>query len=181
MNSAQAARHYALALYEAARDAGKLREVELDMKALSLLCDKMPEVVAWCRDGPVHEESAPAFVRLAFVPYVGPLTARMLVLAAESRLEIIPWLPQAFEKIATTESEKVSVILESAGAPDSELVTRVKQAIEARTGKPAVVTVVTDPSLLAGFRVFWSDRLIDLSARGRWEALRSRLKAGGLR
>ncbi len=174
------AQHYALALLEAARDTRKVSEVEQDMKVLSRLLAEVPGVSTWCRQGRVHHKTGLTFVRTVFLPYVGALTARALLLAADYRLEVIPELPSAFETVIG-EGEFVCIKLEAAHVPDTELVQQVKETLEARTGKPAIVKVTIVPDLLAGFRVFWNDRMIDLSARGRWQALRTRLKTGGLR
>ncbi len=172
--------HYALALYQVAQDAGKVPEVEHDMKVLARVFAEVPAIAAWCREPHSHEADLP-FIRIAFLPYVGSLTARALLLVAENRrLEVIAELPFAFETVIA-EGKKVRIKLEAAREPEADLLQQVKDALEIRTGRLVVVEVTIAPELLAGFRVFWNDRMVDLSARGRWQALRSRLKAGGER
>jgi len=176
----QVARRYARALYEAAIESGELSAVEKDMTVLSRLFAELPEVPAWCRQDAGHAASAGAFVRTAFLPYVGGLTGRTLVLAAQhNRLAVLPLLPRAFEAAADAGRGTVRVRLEAAQPPDAELVSLVAAGVSARTGKLAVVEPLTAPELVAGFRLFWNDRLIDRSALGRLRALRSRAFGGG--
>lgn len=180
MSPSQVARRYARALYEAAVDADALPAVQDDMTVLSNLFSQLPQVLAWCKQGHGHAASAVAFVRTAFLPSVGPLTGRTLLLAAEfDRLEALPLLPPAFEAETDEHGDTVRVTLESAQPADADLVALLQASLKARTGRTAVFSAVVVPELVAGFRVLWNDRLIDRTARGRLRALRSRLSEGG--
>jgi F-type H+-transporting ATPase subunit delta len=174
----QIARRYARALHETARETGQLAEVERDLAWLSGLLLDLPEVLAWCRAGHSHAAAALPFVRTAFLPSVGTLTARTLLAAAEhGRLEVVPLLPAAFEAASVAAGGPVRIRLETAHTPEPELLSRLSNSWALRTGRPVVFTAAVVPELVGGFRLLWNDRLLDRSARGRLRALRSRLTA----
>ena len=176
MSLPQVARRYARALFETARDADDLASTGQDMETLAALFASLPEVLAWCRAGAVHRGTAVLFVRTAFLPYVGERTGTVLLLAAQNgRLEILPLLPLAFGAVADQEGPGLRLLLETAQTPEPGLVEQVAGHWSAITGRQAQVTVSVVPELVAGFRVFWRDRLADRSAKGRLHGLRSQL------
>jgi F-type H+-transporting ATPase subunit delta len=179
MSLPQIARRYAKALREAAHESGGLQQAAQDMAVLAEIFEKVPGVLKWCREGEAHTASAAEFVQTAFVPLVSRLTAHTLSLAAANgRLAVLPLLPSAFAAEADS-NEAVTVRLETAQSADDDLIDLVKQHVAERSGRSVVVTTFVVPSLIAGFRAFWRDRLWDGSAEGRLAALDRRLTSRG--
>ncbi len=176
MSLPQIVRRYALALFEVAKERSAVAEVETDMEALNKIFREMPQVRDWCREGRLHFASAETFVSTAFLPFVGPLTATTLELAARhDRLAVIPLLPEALRILADRASSKVRVVLETVQKPERELVDRIAVAMTQRTGKFAVVTNRVRPELIGGFRILWNDSVIDLTAKEKLRRLRTLL------
>ena len=172
----QIARRYAEALYEVAGEAGQLAEVEKDMTTLLRLFDAMPEVLSWCRSGRAPTPSAGPFVKTAFVPYVGPLTASTLEVAARhDRLAALPLLPAAFQAVAEGRGQVVRVTLETTQEPDGAFLSLVQEEMTRRTGKRVLLTRQLVPELIAGFRILWNHRMLDGTARERLRRLSGRL------
>jgi F-type H+-transporting ATPase subunit delta len=165
---------YARALYEAASESGRGRETAADMLALRKILSDVPGVKGYCLDERPNRDSDVVFVETAFAPYVGGLTRRMLRAAAENgRIGAVPLIPEAYRTVSESGSGKLTVVLETSFEPDAELLRLVNERMRKRTALDVDLRSRVVPSLLAGLRVVWGNRVIDLSAAGRLRSMRS--------
>jgi len=172
----QVVRHYADALYQIAEETNAVPAVQKDMDTLAKTLREIPEVLAWCQKGNAHPGSGERFVEAAFVPLVGRLTGNTLRLVARhDRLAAIPFFPQAFQAVVDKNTRTVRVTLETVQEPDQTLVDEVRAAMASRTGRQVALVHRVDPELVAGFRVLWDDRMLDLTARARLRNLKTQL------
>jgi F-type H+-transporting ATPase subunit delta len=167
---------YATALYELAREKNVAADVDRDVERVGReLGDD--QVTAYFGDArvPMSEKRA----RLdAFAKSVHPLTANFLSLLADKhRLELLPELARAYRRSLLREQGVVEGVVESPRRlPDDELA-EIASALGRRLNKQVVLENRVEPGVLAGARVVVDNRMLDASAAGRLEALRSKLLA----
>lgn len=176
MNGTGVALRYATALYEVADESGEGDAVARDMVTLRTIFGEVPGLTAYCGRAGVTLDDAVAMTQTAFVPYVSEITAQTLLTAVRNgRLEALPLLAAAYDRVAASRSEALSVTLETAVPASDETISVVEARMRERTGKPVAVRARVVPEILAGMRVRWMDRVIDLSAATRVKRLRSYL------
>ncbi len=174
-----AAKRYAQAAFELARDRDELEMWENDLGALA---DALaaPEAVDFVVSRQVAVEAKEAFLlRAAGEP--SPLVWNLVrLLASKGRLALLPQMVEQFQ----------TLLDEHRGIAHAEVVTAVPMSDEERealasrlselTGKQVLVETQEDPEILGGMIALIGDRLIDGSTRSKLLALKRRL-AGATR
>lgn len=167
---------YARTLWELSVSDTEKAEIESDMLRLKEIFEKIPGLEARCRSGRDGRKTAEELVRLAFVPYVGERLGKLLrLMASNNRYGAIPFLPSAWEDLALSHSEIVTVKMEYASNPSEELLETLKKMMEKRLERAVRFKLLSVPSLMGGFRLSWNNRLIDASLAGRVRVLRQAL------
>lgn len=114
-------------------------------------------------------------------PHLQTLTYNFLrLLLDRRRLEVLRELPAAFHALVLRERGAVEGIVESARELDAAELAGLETAVGAKLGKQVRLQTRVQPELLAGVRVFVDNKLVDFSAAGRLEGLRSKLLAARL-
>lgn len=165
---------YATALFELARDKSASAEVERDvMVAGEALAD--PQVASFFEGADVPLDKKRARLEQLGVQ-LHPLVRNLLLLLADKgRLTVLPQLAEAYRRCVYAERGIVEGVVESPRPlPDAEL-KALEAALGARLSKEVRLKGRVQPELLAGARVVVDNRLLDASAQGRLEALRTRL------
>jgi F-type H+-transporting ATPase subunit delta len=176
VNGVFVARRYARALYEAAESRGELESAATDMEAVERIMTEVPGVRGYCLEPHAGRAEELRFVETALLPYLEAMAAEMVRTAVRNgRIAALPFIPEAFREIRERASGTVRVLLETAHEPGPELLRRIGRRMEERLGRPVSVESAVDAGLLAGIRVSWDHRVIDLSAAGRLRGLRARL------
>lgn len=179
MKVGSVAARYANALFELARERGVLEAVQRDIGTLAAMLAS-PEQSSWLFDARVpHEKKREQLERLASGFHV--FTANFLrLLSDKRRLEVLRELPEAFKRIALADRGAVEGVVESPRALGAGEMAELTSAIGALLGKEVLLESRLAPELLAGARVLVDNRMIDFSAQGRLEQLRSKLAAARL-
>lgn len=168
---------YALALLETAEKAGSLEVLREDMEVIDKLLKEVPSIRRFCLD--LHSSRAVEFefVKIALIPYVEELTARLILTIVENgRLAAIPFIPTAVRELLEQKEDIVTVVMETANEPDEDIVDLVKSIMSERTTKKVLLQIKIVPWLLGGFRILWQNRMIDMSVRYRLKKVRALLK-----
>ena len=170
---------YAGALFELAREAGALDAVQRDTDFLgNEVADD--SVRSFLFDSRVEQEKKSALLA-RFGAHLHPLTFNLLrLLAKKRRLDVLLDLRDAFRQRVMEERGAVEGVVESARPLGAAEQAELAVAIGARLGKEVVLENRVVPDLLAGVRVIVSNRMIDCSARGRLDGLRTQLMAARL-
>ena len=172
---------YALALFELARDAKAIPQVEASLGAVR-------DALAQCGDfaalttSPLVSRGAAARAMLAAADQIGvdPTTRSFLgVLAENRRLAALPQIMRAFRQLASRHRGEVSAEVTSAHPLSGDQLTELKQQLRLRVGREVAVEAEVDPALLGGLVVRIGSQMIDSSIRTRLNALGSAMKAGG--
>ena len=99
----------------------------------------------------------------------------MQVLLDADRIQLAPEVAELFEREKTKSEGVVDVTVVSAFPIEPEQQTKISDAIRARTGKDCEIRSEQDESLIGGAVVRVGDSVIDLSLKGRLQALNQRL------
>ncbi len=170
-------KRYARALFESARESGNLESVKADIEFLEQLLESAPEIRAYCLKSHRDLQKEQEFVKTAFIPYVSSLTGRMLALMGENgRLGGIPFLAEAFAMEEAEASETRLLEIEAPRELSSRELQDIEEKMRKRTGGEILSRMVINPSLLGGIRLTWENRTLDLSLKGRIQALKTKLR-----
>ncbi len=171
-----AARRYARALFEAAREGQALEAVAADMALLGeVLRDS--NAAAALSDPRVDDARKLQMLQKGLGDALHALTSSLLsVLARRKRLTVLPELPAAFTLLLDEHEGRMRGTLEPAREIDAESWAQLEGALSASTGKRVSLEARIDENLLGGVRVTLAGTRYDGSARGRLEMLRQRLE-----
>lgn len=165
---------YATALFELAREKNALTAVASDVDRIgSELGD--PKVSGFLFDARVPDsEKRRALDALA--SSCSPLTAQFLgLLADKGRLDVLRDLRAAFRGFLLAERNATEGVVESARPLGASELSGLAASLGAVLGKTVELENRVRPELLAGVRVFVDNKLIDHSATGRLDRLRTRM------
>jgi F-type H+-transporting ATPase subunit delta len=170
-----AARVYAEALYAAARDAGRTREVDSDLKALIAgLGGNRPLVQALAN--PAIPGDAKKRVLMKLLADSDPLVRNAaLVLTDRGRLPLVADTVAAYGELTAAEDRILTVEVTTAVALDDAQVDDLRQRVSAAVGHDANVVATVDPAIIGGLVLSARGVLLDASIRRRLEDIRRAL------
>ena len=173
------ATRYANALFQLAREKGQLDAVTRDVAGLStLLADEAKS--RWIFDARVPAKDKRAGIE-ALASGMSELGGNFLRLVADKRrLNLLRELPEAFKRCALLDRGAVEGRVESARPMAAGELAELCVSLGAVLGKQVSLRSSIVPELIAGARVVVDNRLLDLSAQGRLEALRTKLNSARL-
>lgn len=171
---------YAEALFTAARDAGKLKEVNRDLSGFVRSLSESREL-ARALFNPAVPAEAKHRVLGAMTRTGEPLVASTLaVMLDRGRLELLPDVHEAFADRYRREVREMAVTLTTAIPIDDAQAEQVRGKLEAATGHTIDMQRNVDPAILGGVILRVRDTLIDASIRRRFETMRRNLRAARL-
>ncbi len=170
---------WAQALFDLASDKSVLDGVERDVEFLAAEMS-VPEVSAHLFDARVPREVKARRLEL-LKPHILGLTYNFLrLLQDRGRLEVLRDLGEAFKVLSNARHGVAEGVVETPrplGAPELEALSA---ALSSRLGKQVRLETRIVPELIAGVRVFIDNKLLDQSAVGRLERLRTQLQEASL-
>lgn len=172
---------YASALFEVAKEQGKLAAVEADLNGFKQLLNESADLVRFVRS-PVLTEEDQAKALKAILAKVGAtdLTANFLQLLVKNRrLFAVSDMVRAFAALIAREKGQVSAEVASAHPLTPEQMAALKETLKASVGKDVVVNASVDPSLIGGLVVKMGSRMIDSSIRTKLNSLKVAMKGTG--
>jgi ATP synthase F1 delta subunit len=169
---AEAARVYAEALFEVARDKGKLDAIGADL-------DRVADAVAASRDMQVflfspHFTSAEkaAGLRRAVTGADSELVNFLELLIEKHRMPEVFRIRREFDGLWKKENRRIDVTVTSAVELDPAVVARVGEEIERQTGQRVELASRVDGEILGGIVLQVGNMVLDASIRSRLEKLR---------
>jgi len=173
------ATRYANALFQLAREKGQLEAVTRDVASLASLLADEPRS-RWIFDARVPAKDKRERIE-ALAAGMSELGGNFLRLVADKRrLELLRELPEAFKRCVLLDRGAVEGHVESARPMGAGELAELCVSLGAVLGKQVSLRSSVVPELLAGARVVVDNRLLDLSAQGRLEALRTKLNSARL-
>jgi F-type H+-transporting ATPase subunit delta len=172
------AHRYAFALFDLARQEGRLDEVEGDVDRMRALVDESDDLRRLMRS-PVFsaDEQTRALTAVMERAEVGGLTANLVKLAARNRrLFAVPEMLKAFAELLAEHRGEVIAIVTSAEPLSDEQLAALKEALSDKGGGTVKLETRVDPSLIGGLVVRLGSQMIDTSVRTRLQGLRVAMK-----
>jgi F-type H+-transporting ATPase subunit delta len=170
-------RRYAKAIFAIAVDMGNFEILGRELSQLAALWKSSPEL-RQTLENPVFKQSQKRAVLQAVMPRLAParqVQSLALLLLERGRIAILPAVARAFEEMCDDKLGRVRAIVKSAKPLDIASETEVRKALERRTGKKVLMTVVVDPSLIGGVIAQVAGLELDGSVSSRLSAIRQRL------
>ncbi|MEM9013601.1 MAG: F0F1 ATP synthase subunit delta [Pseudomonadota bacterium] len=177
-STAGVAGRYASALFELARDASALENVEQDLKTFSSAIDQSEELKNLLRS-PVYdrEEQRAAIEALAARAGLGELASNFLKLAAQNRrLFAVEKMIHAFNSLLSAHRGEVAAEAISAAPLNDDQTRALRHEIEAMVGKAVNLETRVDPDLLGGLIVKIGSKMIDTSLKTKLNRLKTVMK-----
>jgi F-type H+-transporting ATPase subunit delta len=179
--SSSIAARYAQALFELAKEEGKLAALEADTDTLSDALDTSADLKAMI-NSPVYSraDQAAAITSLADSMGLDGVTKNGLgLMASNRRLFVLPQVVGALrEKIADHKGE-VTAEITSATALSPEQAGSITEVLKSRFGKDIKLNTSVDESLIGGLVVKVGSKMIDTSVRAKLANLQNAMKEVG--
>ena len=170
-----AARVYAKALYQAAAEAGKVQDADVDMKALVAALGESP-VILRALVNPALPPEGKRRILVGLLQGSDPLARNaILVLAEHGRLPLLVDLQVAYSELAADDDQILPVEVTTAVALEQKELDALQERISAAVGRRAELTATVDPALIGGLVLRARNVLVDASVKRRLEELRRAL------
>ena len=172
---AVAQRMYARALFEAAREAGRVDQVAADLAAFAVAMDEVPELRAFLRN-PQIEPAGKASVLEQLSADADELVRNFVRLAAEKgRAGELAEFSHELDALVAQSQNRLAVELTTAHELSEKEASSIVATIEKASGRKVEATRAVDPSLIGGIVLQIGSHRADGSVRGRLERLRHEL------
>ena len=172
---AVAQRMYARALFEAARENGRLEQVAADLAALAGAVQDVPELRSFLAN-PEVDPAGKADALSEIAGDADELVHNFLRLVAEKgRAGELLEMNRELEALVAREENRLSLELTTAYELSDDEATSIVGAIEKASGRKVEATRSVDPDLIGGVVLKVGSFLADGSVRGRLERLRREL------
>jgi len=181
VSEAQVALVYARALFDAAREAGRIEPVRRELgDFVAALAASAP--LRHVLGDPQVDEAAKRRVLAELTRDAEPLVANTLqLLLQKGRLVVVAELSSGLEALAAAEAEVVKVEVTSAVELGQDAEERLTARVAAATGRRVELTKRVDAGVLGGLVVRVGDVIVDGSLRSRIRQLRRRLVTAEVR
>jgi F-type H+-transporting ATPase subunit delta len=168
-------RIYADALFEAAKEKGRLPQVAEELSDFVAAVAEVPQLRAVLRN-PQLDPSAKARVLEDLLGDAEELLRNFLQLTAEKgRIGEIEEIGREFERLMAREERRLTVDLTTAHELSDDEAASIVSQIEDASGRKVEATRSVDPGLIGGIVLRAGSMRVDASVRGRLERLRHEL------
>lgn len=170
-------RIYAKALFDAAKDQGRLERVRTEFAEFAEAVERSPELRNLLRNPQIDARAKQAGLD-AVLADADPAFRNFLRLCAEKgRLGEIAEIRREFERLVAEEERVLEVELTTARALSPDEAADIVRKIEQVSGRRVVARTTVDPSLIGGLVLQAGSFRADASIRGRLASLREELGA----
>jgi F-type H+-transporting ATPase subunit delta len=168
-------RTYALALFQAAKEKGRLAKVREELGDFVAAVDQVPELDALLRN-PQLDPRAKAQALDDVLGGADELVRNFLLLVVEkNRGGQIREIQRELERLIAKEERRLTVELTTAYELSDDEASEIVTQIEKASGRPVDATRDVDPDLIGGIVLQAGSLRVDASVRGRLERLRREL------
>jgi F-type H+-transporting ATPase subunit delta len=172
---AVAHRMYARALYEAARDEGRVDVVRDELLQLATALETTPELEAFLSN-PQLDPPAKASVLDEVTTGADPIVRNFVrVVASKGRAGQLRPIAEEFASIVDREQGRLAVELTTAYDLDDAETEAIVRHVEQASGRTVEATRSVDPDLIGGLILQAGSLRVDASVRGRLDRLRREL------
>ncbi|MBQ6230709.1 MAG: F0F1 ATP synthase subunit delta [Eubacterium sp.] len=171
---------YGEALFEAARDKGRLQDIYEEAGAVIIGLDDNPELVSILENPSIDSEQKEALLKNVFDGRVDELIRNTLVMAVEKgHSRYLTKILKVFVKNARKElgigEASVKTAFELSDEQKKQIETKIKDTAKF---KEVIINYKVDKSLIGGMIIKIGDRVVDSSISNQLESLRKSLMKG---
>ena len=172
---------YAGALFELAKEASKIPEVEADLVKFQGLLDMSPDLRQMVKSPVISaDDQGKALSAILAKAGIGGLAANFFkLITANRRLFAAPGMLQGFQALAAKARGEMTAEVTSAVALNDAQVAALKDQLKVSVGKAVALNTKVDPALLGGLVVKVGSRMIDSSLRTKLQNLKVSLSGTG--
>ena len=175
---ASLAGRYATALFELARDEGRLEAVGASLDSLNQALAESPDLRT-LTTSPLtsRDEALRTIAAVAGSMKLDPITTKFLgVLAQNRRLAKLSDIVRAFGQLAAAHRGETNAEVVSARPLDDDQVAAIRAKLKSRLGRDVAVDLSVDPAILGGLVVKVGSQMIDGSIRTKLDTLAQAMK-----
>jgi F-type H+-transporting ATPase subunit delta len=166
---------YARALFDAAKDAGRLETVREELDDFVTAAAEVPELAALL-ENPQLDPRAKIDALQDVLGEADELVRNFLLVVVEKgRATQLAEIAREFEQLVAAEAGRLEVELTTARSLSDDEAERIVSQIEQASGRSVVASRRVDPSLIGGIVLQAGSLRVDASVRGRLERLRHEL------
>jgi F-type H+-transporting ATPase subunit delta len=166
---------YARALFEAARDEGRLEPVREQLEQIVTAASEVPEMRELLRNPQLDPRTRAAALEDVLSGGDELLRNFLLLLADKGRIAALEEIAQEFERLVSEEEGVLTAELTTAVELSDDDERRLLEQIEEASGRKVEATRQVDPALIGGIVLQVGSHRLDASVRGRLERLRRSL------
>lgn len=170
------ARPYAEAVFRLAKEKGQLAAWSQNLADLSAYVQNEEVSACIANPGPTAAQKAALVLALAGERAAGDFANFIQVLAGNDRLALLPEIAAFFEMLKSVEEGTQDAVVFSAFPLDDAQRNDLLPALEAHFKSKLNLEVRHDPELIGGVKVVVGDRMLDVSVRGKLEAMTAALR-----
>jgi F-type H+-transporting ATPase subunit delta len=163
---------YARALFDAAKEEGRLAAVHEELGDLVRAIDEVPELGALVRN-PELDRGAKGAALQGILGDADELVRNFVLLVVQKgRATELPEMARELDELVAREQRRLTLALTTAYPLDEDEAGRIVEQIERASGQSVEATRHVDPSLIGGVVLQIGSLRVDASVRGRLERLR---------
>lgn len=172
---------YASALFDLAKEAASIKEVEADLTSFGKLLDESDDLRRMVRSPVISaDDQARAMSAILEKAGIGGLAANFFNLITKNhRLFAAADMIKGFRALAARDRGEVTAQVTSAVALNDAQVEELKATLKGSVGKDVALDTHVDPSLLGGMIVKIGSRMIDSSLKTKLQNLKVSLSGQG--
>jgi F-type H+-transporting ATPase subunit delta len=172
---AVAHRTYARALFDAAKEKGRLREVHEEFSDFVAAAREVPELRALLENPEIDHRSKQAALGELLAGGEELVRNFLALLVEKGRAGEIDEILRELDALVAAEERRLEVVLTTAYELSDDESKEILAQIEEQTGRQVEATRRVDPSLIGGFVLQAGSLRVDASVRGRFQRLRHQL------
>jgi len=172
---------YASALFDLAKSAGNIADVEKDIDALAVALEGSPEFLD-LMTSPIYsrEQQADAIAAIAVAMGLSEMVSNTLQLKAQKRrLFVLPYMIEAMRALIAEEKGEVTAEVTSAKKLTKAQETKLAAALKKSVGKDVKINSTVDAGIIGGLVVKVGSKMIDSSIASKLSNLQNAMKEVG--
>jgi F-type H+-transporting ATPase subunit delta len=169
---AVAHRTYARALFDAAKEADRLREVHEEFSDFVASAREVPELRALLENPQIDHRSKQAALGELLAGGEELVRNFLSLLVEKGRAGEIDEILRELDALVAAEERRLEVVLTTAYELSDDESKEILAQIEEQTGRQVEATRRVDPNLIGGFVLQAGSMRVDASVRGRFDRLR---------
>ena len=175
------AARYATAVYDLAKEAKKVKDLEKDLDSLSGALDASAEFKDLI-SSPIYSRAQQGDAIAAIAKKMkmsGIMTNTLSLMASKRRLFVLPQLVAALRAAIAEDKGEVTADVVSAKALTKTQSDKLAKSLKATMGKTVTINATVDESLIGGLIVKVGSKMIDTSIRSKLANLQNAMKEVG--